>query len=276
MSNYSVTYTDSDLQETLLSIDELILRYEELYKNKQIYWNPKTIKTRAWSFFLYPDSASENWLDILHSFKCPFCISPLHDKDIKPDGTPKKPHYHIIYISEGPCYFKTCLVFMHQLGGVFLEPVHSLRGAVRYHIHMDDPQKYPYNRDDIICTAGFDPSEFFEISEIEITNTSKAMSEYILSHGIDEYNDFVSVCLGRNGFWYKILTERQGRHFENLIHSLRYSGTTSFVSFLCFIKPLVSPEFYMEIEDLYSVFRSSLHEEAEKKIHNSKKEEPEE
>lgn len=277
MSNYSVFNDDLDLHDTLLSVDELICKYENLYKEHKIYWNPKTIKTRAWSFILYPESAPENWLEILNSFHCPFCISPLHDKDIKSDGSPKKAHYHVIYISEGPCFFKTCLVFMQLIGGIRLEPVHSLRGSVRYHIHLDEPNKYHYMQEDIICLAGFDPSDFFEISEVQIEQTSRAMTEYILSHGIDEYRDFSAVCLSKNHFWYKILTERHQRHFQFLITSLRHSAAFSFVSFLSFIKPLVSADFYSDLEDLYSVFMSeniAKDLDSSKKIDSSKKECP--
>lgn len=279
MSNYSVFNDDLDLHDSLLSVEELILKYETLYKNHSIYWNPKTIKTRAWSFILYPESAPENWLEILNSLHCPFCISPLHDKDIKPDGTPKKAHYHVIYISEGPCHFKTCLVFMNLIGGIRLEPVHSLRGAVRYHIHLDDSEKFQYDKDDIINLAGFDPSDFFEVSELQIESASKAMTEYILSHCIDEYSEFSAVCLSKNRFWYKILTERHQRHFQFLITSLRHMGGFSFISFLMFIKPLVSDEFYSDLEDLYSVFcndRLSQNIDSSSKINSSEKEEPEE
>lgn len=278
MSTYSVFNDDLDLHDTLLSVDELIIKYESLYKEHKIYWNPKTIKTRAWSFILYPESAPENWLEILNSFHCPFCISPLHDKDIKADGNPKKAHYHIIYISEGPCFFKTCLVFMQLIGGIRLEPVHSLRGSVRYHIHLDDSSKFQYDKEDIICLAGFDPSDFFEISEVQIEQTSRAMTEYVLSHGICEYSDFSAICLQKNHFWYKILTERHQRHFQFLINSLRHSYFFSFVSFLSFVKPLVSADFYSDLEDLYSVFMSeniAKDVDSANKINTSKKEVPE-
>ena len=31
---------------------------------------------------VYPDSAPEDWLEILRDLKIPFCVSPLHYKDI--------------------------------------------------------------------------------------------------------------------------------------------------------------------------------------------------
>lgn len=255
MSNYSLFNDDLDLHDALLSVDELICKYENLYKEHKIYWNPKTVKTRAWSFILYPESAPENWLEILNSFHCPFCISPLHDKDLKSDGSPKKAHYHCIYISEGPCYYKTCLVFMNLIGGIRLEPIHSLRGSVRYLIHLDETNKHHYMQEDIISLAGFDPSEFLEVSELQFEQVSKSMTEYILSHNVDEYGVFAGICLSKNPLWYRVLTKVHPRHFQFLITSLRHCASDfSFTLFMSFIKPLVSKDFYDELEDLYCTF----------------------
>ena len=54
------------------------------------------MKKKYWAFVLYLESAPENWKELLQLRGIPVCISPYHDKDINPDGTPKKPHYHII------------------------------------------------------------------------------------------------------------------------------------------------------------------------------------
>lgn len=276
MSNYSVTYTDEDLHETLLSVEEKILFYQDLYSHHKIYWNPKTVKTRAWSFFVYPDSAPENWLEILEGLQVSFCISPCHDKDVNKDGTPKKAHYHVIFICEGPAYFKTPLVYMTMVNGTHIEPVHSLRGSVRYLVHIDSPAKHRYSEEDIITFSGFDYSEFFEMSEVQITDTSKAMTEFVLSHGVTEYSDFAGVCASINPYWYKILTEYQNRHFVSLINSMQHLHRFSFVLFLSFIKPLVDDDFYRTLEELYRVYTESDSRIKELKYKAENKEEPEE
>ena len=43
----------------------------------------------------YPESAPENWRDILDDYHIPWVESPLHDKDVNPDGEIKKAHWHI-------------------------------------------------------------------------------------------------------------------------------------------------------------------------------------
>lgn len=60
------------------------------------------MKKRYWAFVLYPESAPENWKEILQQTGLSCCVSPLHDKDINPTGEPKKAHYHIILCYSGP------------------------------------------------------------------------------------------------------------------------------------------------------------------------------
>lgn len=47
-----------------------------------------------WLFEFYPDSAPENWREIINSWLVDCLVSPLHDSDVNEDGTPKKPHWH--------------------------------------------------------------------------------------------------------------------------------------------------------------------------------------
>ena len=44
------------------------------------------MKKRYWAFVLYPESAPENWKEILQQTGLSCCVSPLHDKDINPTG----------------------------------------------------------------------------------------------------------------------------------------------------------------------------------------------
>ena len=110
----------------------------------------KPQRSNTWTLLLYQDSAPENWEDKLKELHIPFIVSPLHDKDLKPDGTTKKPHYHIIVrfrskksfkqIKEGVC---------DPLGGPHPQPVFDFPMMVRYLAHLDDPEKAQYDIEDI-------------------------------------------------------------------------------------------------------------------------------
>ena len=90
-------------------------------------------KNRHWTFIVYPDSVVSNWIEILIETGLPFAISPLHDKDLNADGTPKKPHYHVVITYDGPTTYKSVYENICQLiGSTIPKRVLSLRGIYRY------------------------------------------------------------------------------------------------------------------------------------------------
>ena len=54
------------------------------------------VRARAWTFIVYPESAPENWRDVLDGFHLQWACSPLHDRDVNATGEPKKAHWHIL------------------------------------------------------------------------------------------------------------------------------------------------------------------------------------
>lgn len=97
-------------------------------------------RTRNYACIVYPDSAPENWQNIVAESKIPCFISPLHDKDVNPDGTPKKPHYHVMVMYDGPKTEEQAKAFFSTFNGVGPEVVNSVRGYARYLKHMDNPE----------------------------------------------------------------------------------------------------------------------------------------
>lgn len=58
----------------------------------------KETRTRNWSVIVYPESAPENWRQILDESHIEWIESPLHEFDTNPTGEIKKPHYHILLL----------------------------------------------------------------------------------------------------------------------------------------------------------------------------------
>ena len=58
----------------------------------------KNQRTRNWTFVVYPESVVPDWKEKLEKLYTQALISPLHNKDKNPDGTDKKPHYHVLLI----------------------------------------------------------------------------------------------------------------------------------------------------------------------------------
>jgi hypothetical protein len=121
-------------------------------------------KSREWTCLVYPDSAPTDWLDTLQQAYLECFISPLHDRDVNPDGTQKKPHYHVVLVWDGPTTFANAKKICDTFGGI-IEPrkVGSLRGVCRYLVHLDNPDKAQYDPQDIVELNGASWATVIEI-----------------------------------------------------------------------------------------------------------------
>lgn len=70
-----------------------------------------------WLFEFYPDSAPENWREIINSWLVDCLVSPLHDSDVNEDGTPKKPHWHGILFFDSVKSFEQVQELVAPLNG---------------------------------------------------------------------------------------------------------------------------------------------------------------
>lgn len=156
----------------------------------------KKIKRRNWAFILYPESAPENWIDILIQTGLPFAVSPLHDKDINPDGDVKKPHYHVILCYAGPTTYDCVYKITHDdLGQTVPQPLEQVKGYYRYFTHKDNPEKFQYDESEIITYNGFNISDFVEMTRGEVLKIMKDLQILIISEKIYEYCDLCDFLL---------------------------------------------------------------------------------
>ena len=96
---------------------------------------------RNFATVVYPESAPENWLERLDGLHVPAFVSPLHNQDINPDGSPKKPHWHILIMFAGVKTREQAQEVIDAIGGVGCESVSTVRGYARYLVHADNPEK---------------------------------------------------------------------------------------------------------------------------------------
>ena len=120
--------------------------------------------SRTWEAVVYPDSESYNAAEVLAKVTEYFdkwCYI-LHDKDLNDDGTPKKAHYHVY----GKFDTARILQSVSNALGVpvsSLRVVSSWRGAVRYTLHLDNPDKYQYLADDVV--SNFEIAKFLTVDD---------------------------------------------------------------------------------------------------------------
>lgn len=157
----------------------------------------KDIKKRFWAFVGYPESLPADWIEQLILKGIPFSVSPLHDKDTNPDGTPKKPHYHIILMYNGPTTYNNVKNNITDfLGQPIPIPLESPIGMFRYFTHQDNPEKYQYNKNDITNYNGFDISLILTNSDIK--NCMINIQQFIRDNNIIEYSDLLDFLLDNN------------------------------------------------------------------------------
>lgn len=160
-------------------------------------------RTRNYVSILYPESAVKDWEHVLAAHCIKSFISPLHDKDINPDGTPKKPHYHIVLAFNGVKTKEQAQAIFNTIGAINCQPVNDLVGYCRYLIHMDNPEKYQYSANDVKSLCGADWSETIKTS----ADRYKALSDicdYVASKNIVSYSVLIDSLRTENYQWFKV------------------------------------------------------------------------
>ena len=164
----------------------------------------KVEKGRDWTFIVYPESAPENWRSILDDTYMRWVESPLHDKDVNADGELKKPHWHILLSADGPITEAAVKKIIEPVNGPIPQKCGSGRGLVRYMIHMDNPEKYQYPRDEIIGHNGADVESYFELTYTNRLTLMKDIVTYIYENEISNYADFLMLCILESDDWFDI------------------------------------------------------------------------
>lgn len=152
-------------------------------------------KKRHWAMVLYPESAPENWLELLQQTGLQCAVSPLHDCDVNPTGEPKKPHYHVIMSYSGPTTFNNVKSLTDSLFQPIPIALDQVRGYYRYLTHMDNPEKAQYDASCIVTINGFNISDFVDLSRSELLQIKQNVISLVQAENILEYCDLLDFLL---------------------------------------------------------------------------------
>lgn len=151
-------------------------------------------KGRNWAFVVYPESLPKNYEEIIQNTGLPMCFSPLHDKDVDPTGEPKKPHFHVICYYENTTTFKNVKENVSDLlNGTIPIKLESMVGMYRYHLHLDNPEKYQYDDRKRTFYNGFDVNKVDSLTTTEIMKIIKSIQDFIIAEHITEYSDLMDI-----------------------------------------------------------------------------------
>lgn len=164
----------------------------------------KNVKGRDWTFIVYPESAPVSWREILNDTHLRWVESPLHDKDINPDGEIKKAHWHILLIYDGPVNIVAVNKITSKINAPVPQKISSAKGLVRYMIHLDNPEKFQYSRSDIKGHNGADVASYFELTATNKLMIMKDIIRYIYENEVDNYSDFLMYCIENKDDWFDV------------------------------------------------------------------------
>lgn len=150
----------------------------------------RATRTRNWTIIVYPDSAPENWREIIASWHISWAYSPLHDKDLNPDSEEdKKAHWHVALLFDSVKSFDQVRELTSVLKCPIPQQINSIVGTIRYFIHLDNPEKYQYSKDEIRAFGSIDIDELLKPSKSIEIGFMKQINNLLVEQNIYEFCD---------------------------------------------------------------------------------------
>lgn len=184
----------------------------------------EVIKKRYWAFIVYPESAPENWKEILQQTGLEIAISPLHNKDTDPTGEHKKDHWHCIACYNGPTSANVVTHLTQRLNAPNPQYLESVKGYYRYLSHKDNPEKAQYDENEIVALNGFNIHNFVELSRAEVAEQKRYIQQLIRDLDIVEYCDLLDYLLDNAEFDALDVATNNTLLFNNYIKSRKFKG----------------------------------------------------
>lgn len=182
---------------------------------------PTETRKRNWAFVVYPDSAPENWREILREMCVPGFISPLHDSDKNADGTAKKAHWHVILTFKGLKSFEQVREITDSLNAPIPQPCKDIRAYARYLCHLDNPEKAQYLPADVENLGGTD---FFETTK-SAADTDTALSEmmdWCMENGCASFFRLANFARSERPDWFRVLSQSRTQFLVAWLKSMEW------------------------------------------------------
>lgn len=186
-------------------------------------------RTRNFATVVYPDSAPADWKEKLDQLHVAAFISPLHDKDVNPNGELKKAHYHVLVMFEGPKDYDTQVKpIFDEIGAVGREIVNSARGYARYLCHLDNPEKATYSPSEVLCMGG---SDYYGVVTLP-TDDLKVITEikrFCRENEIYSLAEIIDIAESLHPEWYSTIVMSRCYVIDKYIKSLEWERASGYV-----------------------------------------------
>lgn len=147
---------------------------------------------RAFNAVFYPESAPENWRQLVREWQVP-ALAVLHDKDEE-----KKPHYHLLLMFSSLKSLPVVHSLTDQMGSKELQPSYDQRASARYLLHLDNPEKFQYPFEALESFGGASATDL----TAPVGDPSPEIMAWVREQGITEYFKLINYCLDEKMEWY--------------------------------------------------------------------------
>lgn len=182
-------------------------------------------------------SAPDDWQERLIAMHIPCLISPLHDRDINPDKTTKKPHWHVLVMFETVKDFETQVKpIFDEIGGVGREQVNSARGYARYLCHLDNSDKAQYNPEDVKAYGGADYLAITHLPTDDIL-ALKGVFNFISLNQVCSFAELLDICADYYPDWFSMIAMSRGYIVDKYIKSTTWEQEHGYERKKSFVNP---------------------------------------
>jgi hypothetical protein len=183
----------------------------------------KRNKSRNWAFVVYPESAPENWKEILQLTGVEYAISPLHDSDKDPTEEDKKAHWHVIASwQNGTTTENVIKGITDSVSAPMPIALQSVKGYYRYFTHKDNPEKYQYEESEIQTINGFNILNYSDMSRHELDVIIMKIQDYIRENELYEYSKLIDKLKDSEMIAEWSIARSQTYFFSTYLRSRRY------------------------------------------------------
>ena len=161
-------------------------------------------------------------MDRLDGLHVDYMVSPLHDKDVNADGTPKKPHYHVVIQFDCVKSGAQVAPMMWDFGAV-VSPnpneffVASLRGIGRYLCHLDNPEKFQYDQADV-KSKGIEYEDLIRSKNADKLIEREIMDFILDNDNIKNWYEFLEWARKYHVDWYELACSKALGQLQNALY----------------------------------------------------------
>lgn len=157
------------------------------------------LKGRHFAYVVYPESAPADWIEQLQQTGLSFVVSPLHDKDVDPTGTLKKPHYHVIISWGNTTTYRAARGLCDKIRCPRPQMLKSPNAMYRYMQHLDNPDKYQYTDIPTTYNGWVRPLNAADVAQLK-----REIWGMVYTNDCQEYGELLMVCVEHGSEYFDV------------------------------------------------------------------------